>query len=206
MKLKKITIITASAAILILAFALQALAMDFSAEFVEKDGDSVRKGKIYMTGQKSRFEMEGMDEIEVTRADKKVMWIIFPKKRVYVEEEFWGVIPGDIGETGAPKDTGDLSRKDLGYEMVDSYRLKKFLVTVKYNKGETQDQYYEWYRTGFPIPVKMESMNGAVSYEYKKIKMAPQAPSLFNEPKDYKKITIDELEKLEAEWAKDKKK
>ena len=51
MKLKKITIITASAAILILAFALQALAMDFSAEFVEKDGDSVRKGKIYMTGQ-----------------------------------------------------------------------------------------------------------------------------------------------------------
>ena len=196
MKLKKITIITASAAILILAFALQALAMDFSAEFVEKDGDSVRKGKIYMTGQKSRFEMEGME----------VMWIIFPKKRVYVEEEFWGVIPGDIGETGAPKDTGDLSRKDLGYEMVDSYRLKKFLVTVKYNKGETQDQYYEWYRTGFPIPVKMESMNGAVSYEYKKIKMAPQDPSLFNEPKGYKKITIDELEKLEAEWAKDKKK
>ena len=180
--------------------------MDFSAEFVEKDGDSVRKGKIYMTGQKSRFEMEGMDEIEVTRADKKVMWIIFPKKRVYVEEEFWGVIPGDIGETGAPKDTGDLSRKDLGYEMVDSYRLKKFLVTVKYNKGETQDQYYEWYRTGFPIPVKMESMNGAVSYEYKKIKMAPQDPGLFNEPKGYKKITIDELEKLEAEWAKDKKK
>ena len=43
MKLKKITIITASAAILILAFALQALAMDFSAEFVEKDGDSVRE-------------------------------------------------------------------------------------------------------------------------------------------------------------------
>ncbi len=206
MKLKKITIITASAAILILAFALQALAMVFSAEFVEKDGDAVRNGMRYMTGQKSRFEMEGMDEIEVTRADKKVMWIIFPKKRVYVEEEFWGVIPGDIGETGAPKDTGDLSRKDLGYEMVDSYRLKKFLVTVKYNKGETQDQYYEWYRTGFPIPVKMESMNGAVSYEYKKIKMAPQDPSLFNEPKGYKKITIDELEKLEAEWAKEKKK
>lgn len=109
MKLKKITIITASAAILILAFALQALAMDFSAEFVEKDGDSVRKGKIYMTGQKSRFEMEGMDEIEVTRADKKVMWIIFPKKRVYVEEEFWGVIPGDIGET-ARRRTRETSR------------------------------------------------------------------------------------------------
>ena len=123
MKLKKITMIAAAAAILVMALALQALALDFSAEFVEKDGDSVRKGKIYMTGQKSRFEMEGMDSIEVTRADKKVMWIIFPKKRVYVEEEFWGVIPGDVKETNAAKDTGDLSRKDLGYEMVDSYRL-----------------------------------------------------------------------------------
>ena len=206
MKLKKITMIAAAAAILVMALALQALALDFSAEFVEKDGDSVRKGKIYMTGQKSRFEMEGMDSIEVTRADKKVMWIIFPKKRVYVEEEFWGVIPGDVKETNAAKDTGDLSRKDLGYEMVDSYRLKKFLVTVKYNKGETQDQYYEWHRSGFPIPVNMESLNGSASYEYQRIKTAPQDPNLFNEPKGYKKITIDELEKLEAEWAKEKKK
>ena len=206
MKLKKITMIAAAAAILVMALALQALALDFSAEFVEKDGDSVRKGKIYMTGQKSRFEMEGMDSIEVTRADKKVMWIIFPKKRVYVEEEFWGVIPGDVKETNAAKDTGDLSRKDLGYEMVDSYRLKKFLVTVKYNKGETQDQYYEWHRSGFPIPVKMESLNGSASYEYQKITTAPQDPNLFNEPKGYKKITIDELEKLEAEWEKEKKK
>ena len=72
MKLKKITMIAAAAAILVMALALQALALDFSAEFVEKDGDSVRKGKIYMTGQKSRFEMEGMDSIEVTRADKKM--------------------------------------------------------------------------------------------------------------------------------------
>lgn len=205
MKLKKTTIL-AAAALLIAAFAAQVWALDFSAEFVEKEGDSVRKGKIYMTAEKSRFEMADMDEIEVTRADKKVMWLIFPKKRVYVEEEFLGVIPGDVQETDAPKDSGDLSRKDLGYEMVDSYRLKKFLVTVKYNKGETQDQYYEWRRSGFPIPVKMESMNGAVSYEYQKIKMAPQDPSLFNEPKGYKKITIEELEKLEAEWAKGKKK
>ena len=205
MKLKKTTIL-AAAALLIAALAAQAPALDFSAEFVEKEGDSVRKGKIYMTAEKSRFEMADMDEIEVTRADKKVMWLIFPKKRVYVEEEFLGVIPGDAKEFDAPKDSGDLSRKDLGYEMVDSYRLKKFLVTVKYNNGETQDQYYEWRRSGFPIPVKMESINGAVSNEYQKIKMAPQNPNLFSEPKGYKKITIEELEKLEAEWAQKKKK
>ncbi|MPM20861.1 hypothetical protein SDC9_67299 [bioreactor metagenome] len=52
----------------------------------------------------------------------------------------------------------------------------------------------------------MESLNGSASYEYQKIKTAPQDPNLFNEPKGYKKITIDELEKLEAEWEKENKK
>ncbi|MDO5116328.1 MAG: hypothetical protein Q4D58_09555 [Synergistaceae bacterium] len=206
MKLRRMISIFATAALLAAAIAAQAAALDFSAEFIEKEGKTERKGKIYMTAEKSRFEMEGMDEIEVTRADKKVMWLIFPKKRVYVEEEFFGVIPGDAAQSGLPKGTGDLSREDLGYETVDSYRLKKYLVTVKYNKGETEDRYYEWRRSDFPIPVKMESLNGAVSYEYKKIKMAPQDPSLFNEPKNYKKISFEELEKLEAEWALEKKK
>lgn len=200
----KTQIIKIFAAVLMSAiFASSAAAIDFNAEFIEREGDVERKGKIYVTTEKSRFEMEGMEEVEVARADKKVLWLIFPKRRVYIEEEFNGIIPGEIDVT-VQRDSGDLTREDLGYETVDSYRLKKYLVTVKYNQGETQDQYYEWYRSGFPLPVKMESLNGVVSYEYTKIKMALQDPNLFNEPKNYRKVTADELEELEAEWAKEK--
>lgn len=207
MKNKRTYIITLTAALLLLA-AAAAQAWDFSAEFVEKEGDQVTKGKIYMAGERSRYEVDGSGEIEVTRADKKVMWIIFPRHRVYVEEEFWGIPSSGLPpqQTKTPKSTGDLTRKDLGYEMVDSYRLRKYFVTVKYNKGQTQDRYYEWYRSGFPVPVKTESENGSSSYEYKKLKMGTQDPGLFAEPRGYRKITMDELEQLEAEWAAKKKK
>ena len=79
-------------------------------------------------------------------------------------------------------------------------------MTVKYNKGETQDQYYEWYRADFPVPIKTSNLSGTVSYEYKKLKMGPQDPALFAEPKSYKKVTAEELAKLEASWGTKKKK
>lgn len=206
MKKKRLCAAAAAVILLVTAFACAAAALDFSAEFVEKEGESMRKGKIYMTAEKSRFELDGSGEIEVTRADKKVMWLIFPKKKVYVEEEFFGALPSSLPE-GTQKNSGDLSREDLGYETVDTYRLRKYLVTVKYNNGETEDRYYEWRRSDFPLPVKTESLNGEYSCEYKKIKFAPQDPNLFVEPKGYRKVDIEELDELkEASQKKNKKK
>ncbi len=201
-------IIAALSAALLMIYAGCAAAYDFSAEFVETDGPDVSKGKIYRAGDMSRYEVDGSGSIEVTRADKKVMWVIFPKYRVYAEEEFLAPISAapQTGSYTSPKNTGDLSKKDLGFENVDSYRLRKYLVTVKYNKGETQDQYYEWYRADFPVPIKTSNLSGTVSYEYKKLKMGPQDPALFAEPKSYKKVTAEELAKLEASWGTKKKK
>lgn len=197
-----------AACLLLLITAGCAAALDFSAEFVEKDGEEVNKGKIYVSGAMSRYETDGTGIIEVTRADKKVMWVIIPRHKVYVEEEFAAPAPAapQTGNYSVPKSTGDLSRKDLGFENVDTYRLRKYLVTVKYNKGETQDQYYEWYRSDFPMPVKTANLSGTVSYEYNKLKLAQQDPSMFAEPRGYKKITAEELEKLEADWGSKKKK
>ncbi|MEG1602722.1 MAG: hypothetical protein RR340_03815 [Cloacibacillus sp.] len=206
MKCKNYRKLACCAAMLLLVFAGRAFAYDFSAEFVEKDGAEIQKGKIYISGEMSRYEVDGSEAIQVTRADKKVMWIVFPKHRVYVEEAFAGPVSIGSGTAALPKNTGDLSREDLGFEEVDSYRLRKYLVTVKYNKGETQDKYYEWRRSDFPVPVKTANLSGTVSYEYKKIKMGPQNPSFFVEPKSYKKVTAEELEKLEAQWSAKKKK
>ena len=208
------------AAAFVLAFAALALtsaradALEFSAEFREKLGDEVREGKIYVTADKSRYEVEGADTIEITRADQKVMWVIFPKRRVYVEEEFWGFPLGtSLENSGERSGGGDLTREDLGYETIDlgyetidTFRLKKYLVTVKYNNGETEDKYYEWYRSDFPIPVKTESLNGYMSYEYRRIKFTTLDPNLFNPPKRYKKVTTEQLIELEKQWERGEKK
>jgi len=172
-------------------------AVEFSAVFVEKDAGKISKGKVYMASDMTRYEVDGSGQIAVTRKDRKVIWLIFPKLKKYVEQPLIEVPERD---PGLPQeiDTGDLSREFKGYEMVDSYRLKKFLVTVKYNRGENKDRYYEWYRDNFPVPVKTESMDGQTSYEYLNIKLGRPNPELFSEPKHYKKITIEELSGIET--------
>ena len=144
-------------------------AVEFSALFIEKDNDEVQKGKIFVAESMSRYEIEGSGEIIVTRQDKKVIWLIFPKLKKYVEQPYLGE-PKKNYDGPDEVETGDLSKKFIEYDSVDSYRLKKILVTVKYNKGENKDQYYEWYRDNFPVPVKTQSLDGRTSYEYVNIK------------------------------------
>lgn len=168
---------------------------EFSATFVEKFFDEVQTGKLYVTKDRTRYEISGKDEIMVTRADQKVLWLIFPKFRAYVEQ------PYDIPQSesfGRPEEfkTGNLSREFIDYEWEDSYRLRKFLVTVKYGVDQ-QDQYYEWYRDNFPLPLRTQSLDGQVSYEYKEIKLKTPDPALFAKPPRYKKVTLEEIMEME---------
>ena len=171
-------------------------AVEFSALFIEKDNDEVQKGKVFVAENMSRYEIEGSGEIIVTRQDKKVIWLIFPKLKKYVEQPYLGE-PKKNYDGPDEVETGDLSKKFIEYDSVDSYRLKKILVTVKYNKGENKDQYYEWYRDNFPVPVKTQSLDGRTSYEYVNIKLGRPPVEIFSEPKGYKKITIEELAEIE---------
>lgn len=165
--------------------------VEFQADFVEKDGKEVTKGKVYISDGKSRSETAGSNEIVVTRQDRNVIWLIFPKLSRYVEQEYIGgsrpvYIDPDLPENDNPK------REFLDYEWIDSYRLRKFIVTVEYPGGQ-QDKYYEWYRDGFPLPVKTASLDGKTSFEYLKIKIGPVDPALFTAPKSYKQVDMEEI-------------
>jgi hypothetical protein len=144
----------------------------------------------------SQYELDGGDEVVVTRHDKKVIWLIFPKLRKYVEQPYLGE-PKQNYAGALETDTGDLSKEFIEHEMVDSYRLKKYLVTVKYNNGDSKDQYYEWYRDNFPVPVKTQSLDGMTSYEYVNIKLGRPPAEFFSQPKGYKKITAEDLAEIE---------
>lgn len=165
--------------------------VEFQADFIEKDGKEVTKGKIYISDGKSRYETAGSNEIVVTRQDRNVIWLIFPKLSRYVEQEYIGgprpvYIDPDLPDNDNPK------REFLDYEWIDSYRLRKFIVTVEYPGGQ-QDKYYEWYRDGFPLPVKTASLDGKTSFEYLKIKIGPVDPELFTAPKSYKQVDMEEV-------------
>ena len=102
---------------------------EFSASVVENDSGKTETNKIYVAHGMSRYEIKNGREIIITRYDKKVAWIIFPDYKKYVEEECPDSQPADPpeAEEGA---FGDMTRKFIAYEEVDSYRLKKFLVSI----------------------------------------------------------------------------
>ena len=175
---------------------------EFSAVIIEKDGESTETNKIYAAIGKSRYDSKNGSEIVVTRYDKKLMWIIFPKYRRYVEEPCNEVQP----QNPAPPQEGtfgDLTRKLVGTEFIDSYRTKKYLVTIKpRNEEKNQYQYYEWYRSDFPFPVKVAAAQGNSSTEYTKIKFGHLDPDLFSAPKSYKKVTLEEITEMEKSGTK----
>ena len=177
-------------------------AVEFSALIIEKDNGVEQRGKIFVAENMSRYELEGSDEVVVTRHDKKVIWLIFPKLRKYVEQPYLGE-PKQNYAGAHEMDTGDLSKEFIEHEMVDSYRLKKYLITVKYNNGESRDRYHEWYRDNFPVPVKTQSLDGKTSYEYVNIKLGRPPAEFFSQPKGYKKITMEDLAELEDGTAKE---
>ncbi len=90
-------------------------------------------------------------------------------------------------------------RNLLSMKWLTAIRLKKYLVTVKYNNGESRDRYHEWYRDNFPVPVKTQSLDGKTSYEYVNIKLGRPPAEFFSQPKGYKKITMEDLAEIEAE-------
>lgn len=177
--------------------------LEFSAVMVEKDGSTVESNKIYVTKDKSRYDGKDGAEIVITRYDKRVMWIIFPKYGRYVEQPCTEVQP-QTPVKPMEGTFGDMTRKLVANEVLDSYRTKKFLITiVPGGKEKYKYQYYEWYRDNFPFPVKVAALIGNSSTEYTKIKFAPMDPDLFAVPKRYKKSTLEEIEALEKS---DKKK
>lgn len=175
--------------------------VEFQAEFLERDHDEITKGKIYIANGMSRYE-NGTGEIVVTRRDKKVIWLIFPRLSRYVEQEY-NIEPTTVFIDPEAPPSDDLTREFIDYEWIDSYRLRKFLVTVKYTQGE--DRYYEWFRDNFPVPVKTSSLDGKISFEYQKIKIGPLDPGLFATPKSYKKVKMEEIIEMEKSTSENKK-
>ena len=179
---------------------------EFSAIFTEKTSDGTTTGKIYTVKDKSRYEVDDSGELVVSRFDKKVTWFICPKLRAYAEEPNSGVQNLDP-EPPQEGTFGDLTRKFVGYEDIDSYHMKKYLVTVKLpGKESPKDEYYEWYRDYFPFPVKTQTTNGGYTSELSKIKTAAMDPDLFREPKGYKKVTAEQLDQMLAAENSGKKK
>lgn len=161
----------------------QAAAYDLSADTVMAEDGQKQLGKIYIKGDKYRIQRKGESEYIILRHDEKVMWVVVPSEKIYVE------LPLDPKKTPKiqEKNPGEISRKLLGSEVVNGHPTDKYQITVK--EGPRTETFYQWTATDMNFPVKTAALEGEWSVEFENIKQnVPD--SVFQIPDGYEKAKV----------------
>ncbi len=155
---------------------------DLSSDMVMTAQGQAHKSKIYMKEQKVRIETEGQAGYNIVRADKNLMWVVMTGQKSYMEMKY---DPSKAPKT-QEKLRGEVSRKLIGHEKVDGHPTEKYDVT--YTESGKTERMYQWIATDIKFPVKMASIDGSWTMEYRNINMGLQPDSLFELPAGYQKV------------------
>jgi hypothetical protein len=172
-------------AVLILFCSGIAHAFEFSADTVITAKEGKTTGKIFYKADRFRMDMKTPEEMTmITRMDKKVVWNIMPREKMYME------IPFSMQNRPRVDDKveGEIERKLIGSETVDGHPTKKYLIT--YQSGKAKEQMYQWWATDINFPVKSSAVDGSWVQEYKNITFGSQPNSLFELPTGYQKFQM----------------
>ncbi len=168
----------------LLGFSSAALAVDFSAESVMTNKGGEKTFKVYVKTDRMRMEQKDPQMIIITRLDKKVVWNVMPKDKIYMET----AIPQQKTSFSEEKVEGETERKLVGTETIQGHPTKKYLIT--YTKGNKTDQVYQWWATDIQFPIRVSALDGSWKQEYRNIKKGAQPDSLFEVPAGFQKIQM----------------
>lgn len=165
-------------------------AEDFSADIVSSMPQGTFMSKIYVSQDKSRTEVEGTATI--ARMDKKVVWVIIPAQRMYMEQ------PLDMQSAASTQEKieGEISRTMEGRETVSGISAAKYRVT--YESQGQRNSIFQWIDERRHFPVKTAAIDGSWSSEFRNIKTGPQDPALFEVPAGYKKFAMPTMNDVQA--------
>jgi hypothetical protein len=163
-------------------------AIEFSADTIMTfKGEQKMLGKMFYKKDMFRMDMKSPDDVSmITRLDKKLVWNIMHRERMYMELPISSAKRPMVEE----KLEGEIERKLVGKETIDVHPTEKYLVTYKSN-GK-QEQIYQWFATDIKFPIKTQSVDNSWSQEFRNINIKEQPVSLFEVPSGYKKFQMPE--------------
>jgi hypothetical protein len=153
---------------------------DFSGDRIVKRGKSVVTAHINAKDDRWRFEFpipQRGASVIIVRVDRGTAWLIFSKRRLYLEEPIGNDYRLEVGD----KMPGEISREFVGEEMLNGYPTELFEVTVA-EEGETR-QYYRWVTKVQRFPMKTVSKQGTWSEEFHRVIFTEQSSFLFELPR-----------------------
>jgi hypothetical protein len=154
-------------------------ALDFSGDRIVKSGKSVVTAHVNAKDDRWRFEFSHPQRgasVIIVRADRGTAWLIFSKRRLYLEEPIASDHRLSVHETME----GEVSREFVGHETLNGYPTELFEVTVA-ESGQTR-RYYRWVTTVQRFPLKTVRKQGDWSEEFRRVVFTEQSPFLFELP------------------------
>jgi hypothetical protein len=172
---------------ILLLWAGLAQAAEFSASMITKASGMEIPGKIYVKGDKMRNEIQaqGQTIINIMRPDKKVVWIIMPQQKAYMEMPITQETQQKM-MTLTEKQKAKM--KKVGTETIEGYTCDKYETTMDHQGKSTT--MYTWIATDLGMPIKVVSQDGSFSTEFKDIKPGEMADTLFEAPQGYQKMKM----------------
>lgn len=169
-----------SASSLLWGLTPHAAALDFSADRIVKNEQSLVTAHVNAKDDRWRFEFthpqRGANVI-IVRMDQRISWLILSKRRQYLEVPVAKDHRLVVNETME----GEVSREFIGEETLNGHPAELFEVTVA-EDGATR-QYYRWVTKAQRFPVKTVSKHGAWSEEFRRVIFTEQSPFLFELPR-----------------------
>lgn len=169
-----------------------AQAAEFTARLIFKADGQEMHGKIFLKGQKIRQELqdEGEFQVSIVRPDRKVVWVLMPAEKMYMEMPFT--------EEAQKKfmlkkpDENQTRMRYMGTETVNGFECDKYEVSPD-QEGQPAKEYV-WVAKKLGVPIKYVSPEG--SMEYRDIKLGEVEDSAFELPQWFKKVEMPPMPHL----------
>ncbi len=169
---------------------------EYSADMSFESADGVMSGKVYSARDKERREYldQGEKTVMIIRHDKKVVWILQPEDKTYMETK--------ISKGGRKDDLSSykIEQTSIGPETINGVKTTKSKIIMTGPGGNKLGGFYWKSKEG--IVVKMDAIavdkksKDRIKNELTNLKVGKQDPSLFEIPAGYEKMDMGSLGKM----------
>lgn len=170
--------------------ALAQFTREYAAEQVMRTPDGTHTGKVFVGPSAYRMEMAfggpGQRQIMIARFDKRVLWMLMPEEKVYIEMP----MAPEAGEALSGRDpTQRVERQLLGSETVGGHPTRKYKVTVTGKDGTFVG--FQWLAQDLgEMPIRWEDEQQTMRVELRNIKLGRQPAELFEIPAGYERMSM----------------
>jgi outer membrane lipoprotein-sorting protein len=160
----------------------------YSADIVTESSSGTHKSHMDVKGKKQRMETseQGQKAINIIRGDKKVMWMIMPDEKMYMEMPLTRQ-KEDITSRMSDPDV-KMEKNFLADEKVDGHPTKRYHVTMT-RGGKKESSGFMWEAQDLNnFPVRWQEENKKTTVTWKNIELGDVPDSRFEVPAGYQKM------------------